>query len=168
MIGEYHSPVVRLVCALMAPPIMVFGLYVIAHGHYGPGGGFAGGVVVGVGVILLRVTVPASLSLRWFPPTGARIAASLGVLAYLAVGLTALVAGGELLDHGALPLPGDGPQRRYLGIMMVEIAVGTAVAGTMVAIFDALANARRNDEPDPASTEDRAATAPRARGDGGS
>jgi multisubunit Na+/H+ antiporter MnhB subunit len=43
MIGSYPSEVVRVVCALLSPFIALFGIYVIAHGHYGPGGGFAGG-----------------------------------------------------------------------------------------------------------------------------
>jgi len=151
VIGEYHSQVVRVVCVLMAPLMMMFGLYVIAHGHYGPGGGFAGGIVVGVGVILLRITVPAELSERWFPAVAARVAAALGVLGYLLVGFLPLFAGGEFLDYGAVGiLGGPEPDRRYLGILLVEIAVGLAVAGVMVLLFDTLVGDDRDDVSHPA------------------
>ncbi|MCC5952564.1 MAG: hypothetical protein JJU45_10770 [Acidimicrobiia bacterium] len=139
MIGEYRGQVVQVVSVLMAPLMMMFGLYVIAHGHYGPGGGFAGGIVVGVGVILLRITVPRSVSMRWFPPAAARVAAGIGVLAFILVGALSLVAGGAYLDYAVIDAAGaTEPERRYLGILVVEIAVGLAVTGVMISLFDTL------------------------------
>ena len=37
------SLIIRVAARFMTPFIQVFGLYVIAHGHYSPGGGFQGG-----------------------------------------------------------------------------------------------------------------------------
>lgn len=123
----------------MGPFITMFGLYVIAHGHYGPGGGFAGGIIVGVGIILLRITVERELSHRWFPPSAARVAAALGVLGFLVVGLVPLVAGGSFLDYAALDVPGmSAAEQRYQGILLVEVAVGIAVTGVMLTLFDSL------------------------------
>jgi multicomponent Na+:H+ antiporter subunit B len=139
VIGRYGSPVVRVVCVLMAPLMMLFGLYVVAHGHYGPGGGFAGGIVFGVGVILLRLSVEREVSERWFPPVAARVLAAAGVLCYIAVGLASLLGAGEFLDYAGLGVLGDtDPQRRYIGILLVEVAVGMAVTGVMVSLFDSL------------------------------
>jgi multicomponent Na+:H+ antiporter subunit B len=139
VIGEYAGQVVRVVCVLMAPLIMLFGLYVVAHGHYGPGGGFAGGIVIGVGVILLRITVATEISHRAFPPTAARIAGGLGVLGFVLTGLVPLLAGGPFLDYAAVDLPGmDDPDARYLGILVVEVFVGLAVTSVMVTLFDTL------------------------------
>ena len=39
----------------MTPFIQLFGLYVIAHGHHSPGGGFQGGVILGTSLILLAM-----------------------------------------------------------------------------------------------------------------
>jgi multicomponent Na+:H+ antiporter subunit B len=140
VIGGYPGQVVRIVCVLMAPLIMVFGQYVVAHGHYGPGGGFAGGVVTGVGIILLRITVERDLADRWFPPAAGPIAAAGGVLVFVAVGFVPMVVGGPFLDYAALDLPGlDAVEQRYLGILVVEFAVGVTVTGVMLALFDALA-----------------------------
>ena len=46
----------------------------------------------------------------------------------------------SILDYGAVEIAGMEPARvRYLGILVVEVAVGLAVAGAMVMIFDVLA-----------------------------
>jgi multicomponent Na+:H+ antiporter subunit B len=139
VIGEYRGQVVRVTSVLMAPVIMLFGLYVIAHGHYGPGGGFAGGIIVGVGIILLRITVSAEHTQRWFPASGGPVAASIGVLLFLVTGAASLVVGGEFLDYSAVQVPGlDDADMRYLGILVVEIGVGLAVTGVMLTLFDSL------------------------------
>jgi multicomponent Na+:H+ antiporter subunit B len=149
MIGEYPGQVVRTMCVLIAPLIMIFGIYVIAHGHYGPGGGFAGGIVVGVGIILLRVTVSSELVSRWFPPTAGPVAASAGVLIYIGVGAASALAGGSFLDYSAIDLDGmSAADQRYYGIFVVEVAVGIAVSGVMLTLFDALAGVPRVETSD--------------------
>lgn len=159
MIGEYRSQVVRVVAVLMAPTMMMFGLYVIAHGHYGPGGGFVGGIVVGVGVIVLRFSIPRRLSLRYFPPVGARVLAAVGVLIYLAAGFAALLAGGDFLDYAVVDaFGGTDPDRRYIGILVVEIGVGFAVTGVMISLFDSLASAESAEELDDESIAARRGT----------
>ncbi len=37
---------------ILVPIIMLFGVYIIANGHLSPGGGFAGGAIIGAGLIL--------------------------------------------------------------------------------------------------------------------
>jgi multicomponent Na+:H+ antiporter subunit B len=145
VIGSYPSEVVRVVCALLSPFIAVFGLYVIAHGHYGPGGGFAGGVFVAVGAILPRLTLPEELAFRLVPPSLAPLLGGIGMLAFVVVGIVPLLFGGAFLDYGAVEVAGVEPARmRYLGILVVEIAVGLAVFGAMVLIFDTLTGRSRS------------------------
>jgi hypothetical protein len=84
VISEYPGQVVRIICVLLAPLIMMFGIYVIAHGHYGPGGGFAGGIVVGVGIILLRITTGPETSTSGSPRSLVRRPARSGVLGFIA------------------------------------------------------------------------------------
>jgi multicomponent Na+:H+ antiporter subunit B len=143
VIGRYPSEVVRVVCALLSPFIAVFGLYVIAHGHYGPGGGFAGGVFVAVGAILPRLTLDEELADRLLPPSIGPLAGGVGMLAFLLVGTLPLLTGGAFLDYGAIEIAGVEEARiRYLGILIVEVAVGLAVFGAMVLIFDVLTDRR--------------------------
>jgi len=139
MTGTHPSEVVRVVCAILSPFIAIFGLYIVAHGHYGPGGGFAGGVFVAVAVILPRITLPEEIAYRVFPPSIGPVAGATGLLLFLACGLAPMLAGGAFLDYAALEIPGMEPARvRYLGILIVEIGVGIAVLGAMVLIFDVL------------------------------
>ncbi len=50
------SRVVRTVADIMVVPIIVFGIYLIIHGHLTPGGGFQGGAVVASSTALLIVS----------------------------------------------------------------------------------------------------------------
>lgn len=139
MIGAYPTVVVRVVSALVSPFIALFGLYVIAHGHYGPGGGFAGGVFLAVGAILPRLTLPEHLAYRFLPPAIGPIVAAVGMVGFLLVGLLPLVLGGAFLDYGVLAPSGMSIARaRYLGILVVEFAIGFAVFGSMLLLFDVL------------------------------
>jgi len=140
VIGRYPSEVVQVVCAGLAPFAMLFGFYVIAHGHYGPGGGFAGGVVLAVGVILMRLTVDRDISERVFSAGAGTVTACLGLLLFVAVGLVSVFGGGMFLDYAQVAVADLEPSRlRYLGILLVEVAIGFAVAGTMVLLFDTIA-----------------------------
>lgn len=152
MISEYPGQVVRIICVLLAPLIMMFGIYVVAHGHYGPGGGFAGGIVVGVGIILLRITTGPETSHKWFPIIAGPAAGALGVLGFIATGAFSVVTGDAYLDYGAIEWFGlEAVDRRYLGILVVEVFVGIAVAGVMLSLFDSLADVEGPDEvlPEP-------------------
>jgi multicomponent Na+:H+ antiporter subunit B len=153
VISEYPGQVVRIICVLLAPLIMMFGIYVIAHGHYGPGGGFAGGIVVGVGIILLRITTGPETSRKWFPPIAGPAAGALGVLGFIATGALSVIGGDAYLDYAGVDWFGlEAVDRRYLGILVVEVFVGIAVAGVMLTLFDALADQEGPDETVPEST----------------
>jgi multicomponent Na+:H+ antiporter subunit B len=139
VIGAYPTVVVRVISALLSPFIAMFGLYIIAHGHYGPGGGFAGGVFLAVGAILPRLTLPEHVAYRLVPTTVGPIAGGIGMLAFLTIGLAPLLLGGDFLDYSLLAFGGmEVPRARYLGILVVEIAVGLAVFGAMILLFDVL------------------------------
>jgi multicomponent Na+:H+ antiporter subunit B len=49
------SRIVKTVTNVAFPIVMIYGLYVIAHGHLTPGGGFQGGAVVASGLAMLLV-----------------------------------------------------------------------------------------------------------------
>jgi multicomponent Na+:H+ antiporter subunit B len=157
MIGAYPTVVVRVVATLLSPFIAMFGLYVIAHGHYGPGGGFAGGVFVAVGAILPRLTLPERVAYRLVPPTIGPLAGAIGMLGFLTIGLVPLLLGGAFLDYGVLAFGGmEVARARYLGILVVEIAVGLAVFGAMILLFDVLTGRARS--PLPSSAPHRGAS----------
>jgi multicomponent Na+:H+ antiporter subunit B len=135
----YDNPIVEGVAKLIVPFIQIFALYVITHGHYGPGGGFQGGVILAASMLMLRLTLGEKVEHRRFSPQAATVTAVVGMLIYFAAGIVPLFGGGEFLDYGQLPIPGlHGPELRYMGIFIVETGVGMVVWGTMVTIFDYL------------------------------
>lgn len=165
MIGSYPTVVVRVIAALLSPFIAMFGLYVITHGHYGPGGGFAGGVFLAVGAILPRLTLPERTAYRLVPTTVGPMAGAVGMLGFLVIGLLPLALGGDFLDYSLLTFGGmEVARARYLGILIVEIAVGLAVFGAMVLLFDVLTG--RAQDP-PSSRDDDAASGSAGRSGGG-
>ena len=140
---RYQSIVVQTICSLLVPFIQLFALYVIFHGHYGPGGGFQGGVLLAVSIILQRLYLGAEISHRKFPPRMAPVFGAVGMLIFGLTGLIPMLTGGVFLDYGDLPLPWvHGAELRYLGILIVEIGIGLAVWGTLVLIFDNLVGER--------------------------
>ncbi len=52
------SLIVKTVTGLVVCFIMLFGIYIILHGHLSPGGGFAGGVMVALSFVLLSAFTP--------------------------------------------------------------------------------------------------------------
>lgn len=140
---RYQSIIVQTVCSLLIPFIQLFAIYVIIHGHYGPGGGFQGGVLLAVSIILQRLYLGKAVSYRKFPPTLAIVVAAVGMLIFGISGMIPLVTGGSFLDYAYLPIPWvSGAELRSLGILIVEIGIGLAVFGTLVLIFDNLAGER--------------------------
>jgi multicomponent Na+:H+ antiporter subunit B len=132
------------VCALLSPFIAMFGAYIIAHGHYGPGGGFAGGVFLAMGAILPRLTLEEDVAYRIVPATVGPLVGGIGMLLFLLIGTVPLLLGGAFLDYGAIEVAGVAASRvRYLGILVVEIAVGMAVFGALLLIFDVLTGRSR-------------------------
>ena len=51
----------------------------------------------------------------------------------------ALAGGGNFLDYSYLPIPGvSEPDRRYYGILFIEIGLALGVIGVLLSIFDSL------------------------------
>ena len=94
---------------------------------------------IAVGAILPRLTLPEELAYRLVPPSVGPLAGGVGLLLFLLAGTLPLLVGGSFLDYGAVEIAGlEAARVRYLGILVVEAAVGLAVFGAMVLIVDVL------------------------------
>ena len=134
-----ENSVVEGLSRFLVPFIQIFALYVITHGHYGPGGGFQGGVILAASMMLLRLSLGEEYEHRRFSPTAASFVAAVGILIYAFAGLAPMMFGGRFLDYAYLPIPGLSPaELRYHGILIVESGVGLVVWGTLVTLFDHL------------------------------
>lgn len=133
------SPIIVVASRWLAPFIQLFGLYVIFHGHYGPGGGFQGGVVLAASFVLMRLAAGKDASETYFRTGWGTSLSAIGTLLFVAIGIWVLLLGGYFLDFKFLPLLGiTGAALRSLGILIVEVGVAIAVTATLVAIYDDL------------------------------
>ncbi len=133
--------ILRVVAKLLIPFILLFALYVQFHGDYGPGGGFQAGVIFGAGIILYGLVFGLRAARRVAPPALIETLMALGVLTYAGTGLAGILRGGAFLDYGALNHH-DPVHGQHLGILIVELGVGLAVAAVMISIFFSFAGRR--------------------------
>ena len=95
-LGE--SLIVQTAVRMMIPFIQLFGLYVIVHGHYSPGGGFQGGVVLGASFILMALAYDLQKTFGYISERTNAILGSTGALIYTGTAALCAVLGGYFLD----------------------------------------------------------------------
>jgi len=125
--------VLRVVGKLLIPFILLFGLYVLFHADYGPGGGFQAGVIFAAGIIFYALIFSLAETRRVIPESAVEAMMALGVLLFIAVGLAGQLLGGNFLDY--FVLDNDPVQGQLRGILLVEAGVAVTVTGVMLKIF---------------------------------
>lgn len=139
MTRPVDSPIVVYGSRLLSPYIMLFGLYVIFHGHYSPGGGFQGGTLLAASLLLIRISGGQEVGRIQFSDLFTTPLAVVGVLIYFLTGLAAIFAGSHFLNYEALPFGSmHGAELRYWGILIIEVGIGLTVMGIIVTLYDNL------------------------------
>ena len=123
----------RVVAKLLIPYMLLYALYVQWHGDYGPGGGFQAGVIFAAAVILYALIFDLGNAQRAIRPWVVNLLVPLGRRRYIGVGIATILKGGVFLEYGMLEH--DPVHGQHLGILLVELGVGTTVAGVMLTIF---------------------------------
>lgn len=143
-----YDLVIQVTSRILVPFIQLFALYVIAHGHYSPGGGFQGGVIYGAAVILFAVSNTLRKAIQRVSEKQSAVLCALGVLIYAGTGMYCLLAGWNFLDYSALAglLGVDPVTARSHGILIVEIGVGLAVTMVMIWIYYNLSSSGKQHE----------------------
>ena len=130
----HRADAVVLVSRVLAPLVMLFGIYVCVHATTTPGGGFQGGVIVATSLLMayLAETYPGwrrivpSQALDWSEAGGALLFASMG-FAPLFLGRPFM---SNILPFGTMKSAWSG------GSMFVDnIGVACAVAGSFTIVF---------------------------------
>lgn len=83
---ENLSLIVRTTARPVARVALIFGLFIILHGHIVHGGGFVGGVIVALSLVLLLVVFGREVALDCLSRSAARILTALGVFVILGLG----------------------------------------------------------------------------------
>lgn len=140
--------IIRTSVRLLVPFIQLFGLYVIVHGHYSPGGGFQGGVILGAAFILLALAYDVKTSQEYMSIKVNAILGNLGAAIFVGVGALCAIFGGLFLDYSALDklIPMGPIEWRSFGIFLVEVGVGLAVMSIMVLLYWNLSSGGSMDE----------------------
>eukprot|EP01046_Picozoa_sp_COSAG06_P015846 COSAG06_NODE_1029_length_11018_cov_1.851923_4_plen_251_part_00 len=145
----HPSVIIRTASRFIVPLVQLFSLYVVAHGHHSPGGGFQGGVMLGASLILLALAFNLKESLKFLSAKAIIRVAVLGVITYAGIGIICMFYGADFLDYSALAnlLPmTDKVMARSHGMLGVEIGVALTVMSIMYAIYTQLASNGRLDE----------------------
>ena len=124
----------------ITPVLLLFSIFLTLRGHNAPGGGFAGGLVMGSAVVLrFLASGPRGVrSLRVDPI----VLIGTGLVLALGVGLTSLVVDGSFLESAVwkwhVPVVGD---VKIVSSSLFDIGVHVLVVGVVMAIIVAFAEA---------------------------
>ncbi|MDZ4180839.1 MAG: hydrogen gas-evolving membrane-bound hydrogenase subunit E [Coriobacteriia bacterium] len=121
------SPIVDFVVRLMAPFIALFGIYVVAHGHVSPGGGFQGGAILGGLFIVLSVVLGRARVMRMIPRSLVSWLQGAGVLSFVLIGIAGAVFTGSFLGF-----PAEQGQHLMREVMMLALEAGIGVGGAAI------------------------------------
>lgn len=148
------SKIVRTMSSFLILPILIFGLYIIMHGHSIPGGGFQGGAVVASGVALLIVAFSSHSIRKSLKVRHLSILMSIGLLIFIGLAFGGMIhstffhnflVGSSVFGHTPPPGPNSGEMSSGGVIPLMDIGVGLSVAGGLSAVLLAMARRAKND-----------------------
>jgi multicomponent Na+:H+ antiporter subunit B len=146
------SKIVKTISSITFPLITIYGLYIIAHGHITPGGGFQGGAVVASGCAMILISYGSIWTLGKIKEKNLSILESIGaicfiILAILGIGLGAVffknfLVGMDFL-FGMVPIAGSTLANINTGgvVPLMNFAVGIKVIAGLFAVVLVMAHA---------------------------
>ena len=131
------SLIVKTITRLTVGLILLYGIYIITHGHVSPGGGFAGGVIIALSFVHLMLAYGKETALKKLPMATASFLESTGALLFLAIALLGLNSGYFFLNFFASK--GEPFRLFSAGIIpLCNIAISLKVGAGLFAIVVAL------------------------------
>lgn len=127
------SVIVKTITRLTVGLILLYGIYIILHGHVSPGGGFAGGVIVALSFVHLMLAYGKETALRRLSKSMASFLESMGALLFLTIAVLGFAGGYFFLNFIA---KGE-PFTLFSGgiIPLCNIAISLKVGAGLFAIF---------------------------------
>ena len=129
------STILKQVSKVIIPCIQIFGVYIIFYGHLSPGGGFAGGTIIGTSFILYRIIYGKKLTDKTLPYSRLLTYLCGAIMLYGVLKGYSFITGGNHLD---LPQPNLGTPGSILSggfLLPLNILVGLIVAITIYFFF---------------------------------
>jgi len=130
------SVIVKTVTRLTIGLILLYGIYIVTHGHVSPGGGFAGGVIIALSFIHLILAYGKEVAFKRLSRKAASFFESIGAMLFLTIALLGFTGGYFFLNFIAKGKPFD---LFSAGIIpLCNIAICLKVGAGLFAIFVAL------------------------------
>jgi len=128
--------IVKTITRLTVGLILLFGIYIVLHGHLSPGGGFAGGVIVALSFVHLMLAFGKDVAVAKVSKNMASNLESIGALMFLSIALLGFLGGSFFLNI----LPKGTPFNLFSAgiIPLCNIAISIKVGVGLFAIFLAL------------------------------
>ncbi|MCK5030564.1 MAG: hypothetical protein KAR64_03780 [Thermoplasmatales archaeon] len=151
------SKIVKTISGIAFPFITIYGLYIIAHGHLTPGGGFQGGAIVASGCAMILVSYGSIWTMNRVREKNLSILESLGAVCFILLALLGLGFGTVFFNNflvgtnslfGVVPAVGSGLANINTGgiIPLMNFAVGLKVIAGLFGIVLVMAYASRTKE----------------------
>jgi multicomponent Na+:H+ antiporter subunit B len=131
--------IVRTISRLLLPFMLLFGAYIVLHGHLTPGGGFPGGVVIAASVVMLALAYGVDDVKSKVSFLHAEMLESAGGILVVIIGVCGLLLGTFFLQN-VFPLGSLGTLFSAGGLPLLYIGVGIKVAAGLILIFYAIAS----------------------------
>ncbi|MFC4638921.1 hydrogen gas-evolving membrane-bound hydrogenase subunit E [Deinococcus hohokamensis] len=128
------SDAIRALTLILTGPLSLFSLYVIAHGHVSPGGGFQGGVMLATALLLVYLAGDLEVFGRVTPHALLEAMEAIGLTAFVLFGIAGLLFGSGFLEN-VLPL---GKAKDLLSggfIPLLNVATGLAVSAGLLLLL---------------------------------
>lgn len=129
-----NDVILQTVARILVPPIFIFGIYLILAGHLGPGGGFSGGAVIGAGLILYLNAFGFAKTEKFFTAKTYRRISFCALACYSIAKSYSFYTGANHIES-VIPLGTPGAIFSSGLILLLNICVGTVVAGTMYTFY---------------------------------
>lgn len=125
--------IVKTVTRLTVGLILLYGIYIVTHGHVSPGGGFAGGVIIALSFVHLMLAYGKEVALRKISKNVTSFFESIGALMFLSIAILGFMGGYfffNFLDKGE-------PFRLFSAgtIPLSYLAISLKVGAGLFAIF---------------------------------
>ena len=128
--------IVKTITRLTVGLILLFGIYIVLHGHLSPGGGFAGGIIIALSFIHLMLAYGKETALEKLSQAKASFFESLGAIMFLVIAILGFTGGYFFLNFLKKGEPFD---LLSAGIIpLCNIAICFKVGAGLFAIFVAL------------------------------
>lgn len=139
------SVIVKTITRLTVGLILLYGIYILLHGHLSPGGGFAGGVIIALSFVHLMLAYGKDAALKKLPKETASLFEGLGAVLFLTIAVLGFTGGAFFLNF----LPKGEPFRLFSAgiIPLCNIAISLEVGAGLFAIFVALVLLKFDSEP---------------------